>query len=678
MQFGIGKPHRRNSRSRRSGHAYRELAVEPLESRALLTAVVMTNQEQLLLELVNRARANPTAEAARYGIDLNDELDPETISPDPKQPLAPNQALVNTARGHSQDMLDFDYFDHNSPRGDGPGDRAEAAGYSGTVGENIAWYGSPSQLQQDAEVYRRHEALFLSPPHRKNMMTAGYRELGNGIKYGEFEGLAAIMVTENFGNRRGDYFITGIAYTDRVQADNFYTIGEGLGAITITATRHRDGMTFSTTTGPSGGYGLEVPTGAYTVTATGSALSTPLTVRGVLILSQNQKVDFNTRSSGLGSVSGLVFQDLDRDQVRDPGEPLLGGQTIYLDFDDNGEQSLDETSITTDASGAFRLDGLRAGTYRFRHQVQPGWEASAPANGQYVVSLSPSQNRTGLQFGAYLVNATPVAVDDQFQTEQGQSVTIDVFGNDSDADGSLVPESARIIVAPQHGDVRLDRSSGQLVYFPADGFVGEDFFEYTIDDDAGLTSNVARVDLEVTPGPGLDWQNPAGRFDVNADTYLSPIDALLILNDLNARGARRLPAAQPDRPPPFVDVSGDGFVTPIDALLVLNELNRIFVPARAAQAAEGEMVAAPLQAVVASLLESPFPAAGNGNAAHDLSRLAAREIPAEVEGHVVRLDQTPNQDQVATTLFSEESHVMSGSRLSPEDVDQFFLAILEQ
>ena len=46
--------------------------------------------EQYLLELINRGRADPAAEAARYGIDLNEGLSPGTISSDPKQPLAVN------------------------------------------------------------------------------------------------------------------------------------------------------------------------------------------------------------------------------------------------------------------------------------------------------------------------------------------------------------------------------------------------------------------------------------------------------------------------------------------------------------------------------------------------------------------------------------------------------------
>src|SRR5258707_11440338 len=60
--------------------SYPSMLIESLESRRLLTAVYPSNLEQYEVELINRARANPAAEAARYGIDLNEGLAPGTIS----------------------------------------------------------------------------------------------------------------------------------------------------------------------------------------------------------------------------------------------------------------------------------------------------------------------------------------------------------------------------------------------------------------------------------------------------------------------------------------------------------------------------------------------------------------------------------------------------------------------
>ena len=59
----------------------------------------LSAQEQYFLELINRGRANPVAEAARFGIDLNEGLAAGTLPPDPAQPLAVNGSLAGRDRG---------------------------------------------------------------------------------------------------------------------------------------------------------------------------------------------------------------------------------------------------------------------------------------------------------------------------------------------------------------------------------------------------------------------------------------------------------------------------------------------------------------------------------------------------------------------------------------------------
>src|SRR4030095_5685138 len=103
--------------------------------------VAQNAYEQYMLELVNRARLDPAAEAALYGVNLG------TISATSKQPLAANDLLLVAAENHSQWMLDTDTFSHTGAGGSDPGDRMAAAGYTFTRGwgwgGNIARQGTP-------------------------------------------------------------------------------------------------------------------------------------------------------------------------------------------------------------------------------------------------------------------------------------------------------------------------------------------------------------------------------------------------------------------------------------------------------------------------------------------------------------------------------------------------------
>jgi uncharacterized protein YkwD len=267
-------------------------------------AINLSAQEQLLLELSNRGRANPLAEASRYGISLNEGLSAGTISGAAKQPLAPNAALLQAARAHSDDMLLNDYFAHPSLNGTTPEQRDSAAGYGGFTGENIGWTGTTGSLNATQAVLDIYRNLFVDSNvagrgHRTNLMNPDSSEVGPAARPGQFtkQGTTynAEMVTQDFGDR-GLAFLTGVMYQD-ANSNHFYDVGEGLAGGTVEARNQATGQVYRTTTGTAGGYALALPPGSYLVslsspTITGNGTSSQSSGLQIVTIGQdNVKAD---------------------------------------------------------------------------------------------------------------------------------------------------------------------------------------------------------------------------------------------------------------------------------------------------------------------------------------------------------------------------------------------------
>ena len=111
--------------------------------------------------------------------------------------------------------------------------------------------------------------------------------------------------------------------------------------------------------------------------------------------------------------------------------------------------------------------------------------------------------------------------------------------------------------------------NGSINYLPSTSFRGLDTFAYSVEDDNGYRSNPADVQVRVVTS---FYQNYRNRFDVDDDLTVSPLDVLVLINDINAFGSRVL-APNAFTPPPYIDVNGDRRVDPLDVLEVINYLN---------------------------------------------------------------------------------------------------------
>ena len=230
-----------------------------------------TPEEVLLLELINRfridpvadaqrIRANPGVHAAKRTIDWT-QFEAEIAATKAAQPLVMNLKLLLSARRHAY------YLSVNNKRG-----HVEEDALSGFTGEKMpqrvveagyqwtSWYENvyvaPSAWDVHAGFvvdfsHKSADGMQEGRGHRVNMLRPELREIGTGTFPREND----TVYTEGFGNRKGvARFIGGVVIVDR-DADGFYDVGEGVGGVTVTSS---DGA--QTKTWKSGGYTLELQT----------------------------------------------------------------------------------------------------------------------------------------------------------------------------------------------------------------------------------------------------------------------------------------------------------------------------------------------------------------------------------------------------------------------------------
>jgi hypothetical protein len=145
-----------------------------------------------------------------------------------------------------------------------------------------------------------------------------------------------------------------------------------------------------------------------------------------------------------------------------------------------------------------------------------------------------------------------------------------------------------------------------------------------------------QIELRANP-----WRNPVNGADVDQSGFVVPLDALIIINDLNRNGPRQLPnpPVPPNVPPPFLDVNGDGFVTALDVLAVINVLN-------SASAGEGEK---------SESIEAEALVRGSGEKSHSMSDESSSDLM------VLALPDEGDEYWMTSTVIDH--------RLSPEESD---------
>jgi len=163
---------------------------------------------------------------------------------------------------------------------------------------------------------------------------------------------------------------------------------------------------------------------------------------------------------------------------------------IYNDSDEDG----DVLTAVLDTNPTY-------GTLNFNPDgsfiYHPNWGFSGNDTFTYHVTDGLfDSNIATVQINVF--NTPPFANDDSYVTIQNEILNVaapGVLSNDSDYNGDTM--YALLYLPPSNGYLSLN-FDGSFSYEPYEGFVGQDWFAYFVDDDGTVDSNLATVTITVT------------------------------------------------------------------------------------------------------------------------------------------------------------------------------------
>lgn len=337
------------------------------------------------------------------------------------------------------------------------------------------------------------------------------------------------------------------------------------------------------------------------------------------------------------SISGSVYADVNNNGRRDPGESGIANVEVRL-------SGLDKPALT-DTNGNYAFLNLTAGDYTIT-ETHPlayidgtdtlGTGGGVAGNDVFQVTIQGLAQLEDYNFGERGLQAQFINLNQFLSRPPG----LDKASLPANAEGEASAVSFRSsgngqVTIRAEGEATLElfdatmnsvaRSVGGVLSTSV--YKGEGYVLYVSSGGAATELHAASsVDL-VTGAIAL--HNRGLTTDVNFDGSTSPVDALIIINHLNAPGSGFAT-------PTFADVSGDRIVSPIDVLQIINLLNSNSVTVSAEGEAEGTPVVKPLAVPpgagavdFAPAITRPNPTATSRNVEDAIAVIAPQPYPSD-------------------------------------------------
>lgn len=193
----------------------------------------------------------------------------------------------------------------------------------------------------------------------------------------------------NFGDNRIGA-VTGSVFND-TNGNGIQDPGEnGIGGVTVELVDENGNVVETETTSGDGSYGfIDVTAGDYTVREVdpdGYISTSPNEVELTVDAGSSNTANFGDQQTGV--VSGVVFNDINGDGIRNPGENGINGVVVQL-IDDEGNV----VQTVTDENGNYGFTGVSTGSYTIV-EIDPAGFISSTEN-TILADIAPGGSATG-------------------------------------------------------------------------------------------------------------------------------------------------------------------------------------------------------------------------------------------------------------------------------------------
>ncbi|BDA73783.1 hypothetical protein CAL7716_079490 [Calothrix sp. PCC 7716] len=196
-------------------------------------------------------------------------------------------------------------------------------------------------------------------------------------------------------------------------------------------------------------------------------------------------------------IRGVVWNDVNGNSIKDSGESLLTGWTVYLDTNNNSQLDAGETSTLTDSQGNYTFNDLRPGTYNVAQVVQDGWKQTYPvinvtttaSTAEIFTPSAPLSTTSNTQAttATNLINLDGFVADTRFTNIKGQGYATVIIDTGADLDHPLFG-------ADNNGDGIADRIIYQYDFADKDN---------NASDKSGHGSHIASIAASIAPGANI-------------------------------------------------------------------------------------------------------------------------------------------------------------------------------